>query len=92
VKKGEGKANLETIRLLEEQYYADHREYVAAADTAALKAALPGFEPGNTAALYYSYSVACGAGNQTFTATATPGSNAPPGSLTIDQSNNKTGW
>jgi len=88
VKKGEAKANLETIRLLEEQYYADRRQYVEAANTAALKTALPGFEPGNDANLHYEYSVECPT-TQTFTATATPKASAPSGNLTIDQANNK---
>ncbi|MHB8766768.1 MAG: type IV pilin protein [Deferrisomatales bacterium] len=93
-KKAEAKSNLETIRLLQEQYYADRRSYVAGADTAALKAALPGFEPGDPARLYYGYKVEAGAAGiaTSFTATATPGANAPAGNLTIDHQNNKTGW
>ncbi len=94
-KKSEAKANLQTIRLLEEQYYADNKTYVAGADTATLIANLPGFEPGNVADLHYTYSVAAGSTGSiatSFTATATPKASAPSGNLTIDQSNNKTGW
>ncbi len=91
-KRAEAKANLETIRLLEEQYYADHKQYVEAADTATLMANLPGFQPGNPDDLYYTYSVEFkGGDNQTFKATASPKANAPAGDLTIDESNNKTG-
>lgn len=91
-KRAEAKSNLETIRLLEEQYYADNRFYVEGADTDDLKANLPGFEPGNTADLYYTYSVAYDAGDdQTFIATATPTADAPAGNLTIDEENVKTG-
>ncbi len=92
----EAKSNLETIRLLQEQFYADRRQYVEGADTAALVLALPGFEPGDPAKLNYQYSAAFTGGNdQTFVATATPIGGAPPnpnhvsGNFTIDQSNNR---
>ncbi len=96
-KKSEAKAQLETIRLLQEQFYADNRTYVAGADTAALMAALPGFEPGNVADLHYTYSVAANAGTSndiatSFLATATPKASAPAGNLTIDETNARTGW
>ncbi|MDW7709341.1 MAG: type IV pilin protein [Deferrisomatales bacterium] len=94
-KMAEAKANLETIRLLQEQYYADNRVYLAGADTAALIADLPGFEPGNPGGLFYTYSVTLPGGNQTFLATATPTARGAPnpnhsgGLFTIDQQNNK---
>lgn len=91
-KRSEAKSNLETIRLLEEQFYADRRTYVAGADTAALVGALPGFEPGDPAKLHYVYSVTIGNNGQTFVAKGAPTANAPAGDLTIDQANNKTGW
>lgn len=96
-KKSEAKSNLQAIRLLEEQYFADNRTYIAAANTAALVTALPGFQPGDPAALYYTYSVASNSGaGQTiansFVATATPTASAPAGNLTLDEANNKTGW
>lgn len=92
-KRQEAKSNLETIRLLEEQAYADQRTYIAG-DTAALIANLPGFQPGDPAKLYYTYAVAAKAGKtiaDSFVATATPTASAPPTALTIDESNNKTG-
>jgi type IV pilus assembly protein PilE len=94
-KMAEAKANLETIRLLQEQYYADHRVYVAGGDTAGLIAALPGFEPGNPTGLFYTYSVTLPGGAQTFLATATPAAKGAPnpshadGLFTIDHQNNK---
>ncbi|MFU8856872.1 MAG: type IV pilin protein [Deferrisomatales bacterium] len=94
-KMAEAKANLETIRLLQEQYYTDNRAYVAAGDTTALITALPGFEPGNPAGLFYDYSVTLPGGDQTFTATATPTARGAPnpnhgsGLFTIDHQNNK---
>lgn len=93
----EAKANLQTIRLLEEQYFADNKTYLAGASTAVLKANLPGFQPGDPAKLFYSYSVASNTGlGQTiansFMATATPTASAPAGNLTLDEANNKTGW
>ncbi|GAB6064602.1 type IV pilin protein [Deferrisoma palaeochoriense] len=94
-RKSEAKSNLETIRLLEEQYYADYKTYVAGADTATLIANLPGFEPGNPADLYYDYKVEAGATGDiatSFKATATPKSGAPAGVLTINEKNEKTGW
>ena len=90
-KQSEAKSNLQTIRLLEEQFYADNRAYVEGSNTAALVASLPGFEPGNIADLNYGYMVAFTGGDQTFTATATPGPNAPAGVFTIDEANLKTG-
>ncbi len=91
-KRSEAKANLETIRLLEEQYYADNRVYVEGAATTTLMNNLPGFQPGNPGDLNYDYSVAfTGGDDQTFTATATPKAGAPVGIFTIDESNVKTG-
>jgi len=105
-KKGEAKANLETIRLLEEQFFADSRTYLAGADTIALTNAttgLPGFQPerdpNNSTdpfhRLHYTYKVeAVSTSNiaTSFKATAIPKATAPSGNLTIDESNNKTGW
>lgn len=96
-KRVEAKANLETIRLLQEQYYADNRRYVEGSYTTgsqslAASGALPGFQPGPPGGLRYDYSVAFKAGsNQTFVATATPKASAPAGNLTVDENNAKTG-
>ncbi|MBU4320146.1 MAG: prepilin-type N-terminal cleavage/methylation domain-containing protein [Nitrospinae bacterium] len=49
----EAYTNLQTLRLLEEQFYAENGAYVAGADTAAVMTALPGFKPGS--GLNYAY-------------------------------------
>lgn len=43
----EAYTNLQNLRLLEEQFYAENGSYVAGADTAAVMTALPGFKPGS---------------------------------------------
>jgi len=54
----EAKSNLETLRLLEEQFFAENSAYTnALANTAAIKAALPGFKPGAEDNLRFSYAV-----------------------------------
>lgn len=90
-KKSEAKANLETLRLLEEQYYADNRAYFAGVyNTTTTTLSALGFQPGAAASLHYNYAVAFNGGdNQTFTATATPKASAPSGNFTIDHQNNK---
>jgi len=96
-KRAEAKANLETIRLLQEQYYADNRTYVegvytTGSQTLSAAGSLAGFQPGPPAGLRYDYSVAFkGGDDQTFEATATPKANAPAGDLTVDENNMKTG-
>jgi type IV pilus assembly protein PilE len=103
-KRSEAKANLETLRLLEEQYFADQRTYLAGASTNALMAAgtgLPGFEPGNVADLNYDYKVEANPATTSniatsFRATATGKAGRVTGGtadvLTIDERNTKTGW
>jgi len=90
-KKTEAKSNLETLRLLEEQYYADNGKYVVAADTNALKALFPrGFQPGSK--LYFDYKVAfIGADNQTFIATAKEIAGSLPKDFTITNKNERDG-
>ena len=56
-KRTEYKTNLEIIKLLEEKRHAEQGTYIAAADTAALMLALPNFQPGVPADLYYEYTV-----------------------------------
>jgi type IV pilus assembly protein PilA len=52
----EAYTNLETLRLLEEQFYAENGAYTAtAANVAAIQALLPGFRPGT--GLNYDYAV-----------------------------------
>ncbi len=53
----EAKTNLSTIRLLEEQHFADQGEYIGADGVAAIKVALPGFEPGVETNLNYVYNI-----------------------------------
>jgi type IV pilus assembly protein PilE len=96
-KRQEAKANLETLRLLEEQYYADNRVYVAGvykSGNTTLQTAMPGFQPGTPGNLYYEYSVAVsavsGVADQAFVATATPTSRGPTGDLTINEKNEKS--
>lgn len=91
-RRAEAKSNLETIRLLEEQWYADMKTYVgtSAANTNALIAVNGfGFEPGNPSDLYYNYAV--NATSISFTATATSKANSSD-VLTIDEKNHKIGW
>jgi prepilin-type N-terminal cleavage/methylation domain-containing protein len=48
--------NLESLRLLEEQFFAENAQYTAsAANLAAIQALLPGFQPGNN--LNYNYRI-----------------------------------
>jgi len=89
-KRQEAKANLQTIRLLQEQYFADKRTYLAGADVNTLKANLPGFEPGTN--LLYDYKVEAGTSGDiatSFLATATPTAKAPAGDFTINEANEK---
>ena len=76
-KRTEYKANLEIIKLLEEKRRAEWGTYIAAANTAALKLALPHFQPGDAADLLYEYSVVCVDPQLDFTAIATGKANGP---------------
>lgn len=75
----EAKATLETIRLLQEQYYADRRTYRDGASLADLVTPpnhLPGFEPGTNVGRFFSFQVepdppATGSIATSFRATAT---------------------
>ena len=59
----EAMTNLESLRLLQEQYYAEEGTYTGDAGTcgadedniAAIRGELPGFKPGSVDALYFSY-------------------------------------
>ncbi|NOY52341.1 MAG: prepilin-type N-terminal cleavage/methylation domain-containing protein [Deltaproteobacteria bacterium] len=83
--------DLQSLRLLEEQYYAENNAYVEGADTATLKTNLPGFQPDSGS--QYDYDVAfSGTNNQTFTARATrkSGTGSDTGSpWTIDNTNTR---
>ena len=90
-KRTEYKANLEVIKLLEEKRHAEQGTYVNAADTLALMLALPTFDPGVPADLYYEYSVVCINDTLDFTAVATGKPNGPDDNkkFCIDQDNVK---
>ena len=89
-KKSEAKANLETLRLLEEQYYADNRAYFEGVyNTTTTTLSTLGFQPGNATSLHYNYAVAFTGGDQTFTAAATPKASAPAGNFTMTHENVK---
>ncbi len=60
--RSEAMTNLESIRLLEEQYYAENGDYTAGAgnctsdsDVTAIRGVLPAFKPGAVGDLYYYY-------------------------------------
>jgi prepilin-type N-terminal cleavage/methylation domain-containing protein len=63
--RSEAYANLEALRTLQEQYYAERGEYApydkttssALSDVSAIQAYLPGFKPGPDASLGYSYRI-----------------------------------
>ena len=90
-KRTEYKANLEIIKLLEEKRHAEQGTYIIGANTAALKVALPHFQPGDAANLLYDYSVTCVDSRLDFTATATGKATGPDSGkkFCIDQDNQK---
>ena len=70
----EAKTNLESLRLLQEQYFAENNQYTPAAvgvlnGVPAIQFVLPGFQPGVN--LNYNYSITANGANG-FWATATP--------------------
>ena len=69
-KRTEYKTNLDIIRLLEEKNRAELGVYVDAVNTADLMLALPNFQPGNPADLFYDYKVTTFLAGQQFTVTA----------------------
>ena len=68
--RAEASSNLQNLRLLEEQFFAENGAYVAGANTAALQAAMPGFKPGSS--LMYSYAITTAAGVGLSTPVPTP--------------------
>jgi len=100
----EAYSNLQNLRLLEEQYYAENGCYYStggactnsttAMDTLAeIQAVLPGFKPGDNASLSFTYSIATTGAPvaSAFTATATgkTGSRVDGDSFWIRQDNTK---
>lgn len=74
--RSEGFGNLEALRLLEEQFFAENARYTGnAANTAAVQGLLPGFQPGNNPKFNYSIAqnqdIAGNGQNPCFWATAT---------------------
>ena len=97
----EAKANLEAIRLLEEQRFAENGSYGTNSTTylftetvTSLQTLLPGFRPGNAAALNFDYQVVVGGTSITFTATATGKASSIVNGATfsIDNNNNRSGF
>jgi len=90
-KRTEYKTNLEIIKLLEEKLHAEMGTYTDAATTADLMLALPNFQPGVAADLFYEYSVVTFLAGQQFTAVATGKANGPDfgKKYCIDQDNQK---
>lgn len=108
----EAKSNLETLRLLEEQYYAENGVYaITAAGTACtsypctltykgtygtvdsgIEDLLPGFRPGDTNSLKFTYTLKIENSGTTFLATATgkDGTSVKDSTFTIDQNNNRS--
>jgi prepilin-type N-terminal cleavage/methylation domain-containing protein len=95
--RSEAKANLQSLRLLEEQYFAENGNYTAnLADITAIKSVLPGFKPGNEADLRFTYKVDQ---NVTITSALTPcfratatgktGTNVAGEEFKIDCNNNR---
>ena len=96
--RSEAKANLQSLRLLEEQFFAENGDYTAELDDiAAIKSVLPGFKPGNEADLRFAYKVeqnkdnAGAAQTPCFRATATgkTGTNVSGEIFRIDCNNNR---
>jgi len=96
----EAKANLEAIRLLEEQYFAENATYgpdgtyVYNEASTSLQTLLPGFRPGNPATLKFDYTLTIWGNGAAFTATATgkTGSFVEGATFSIDQDNNRSGF
>lgn len=106
--RSEAKANLETLRLLEEQYFAERGQYAPAGAALGTKmyykvgdtginTNLPGFTPGDASSLNFDYEIeitAVSGGRTTaFIARATgkAGTKVEGDTLTINNTNTKTG-
>ena len=85
--------DLQTLRLLEEQFFSENGNYAGPfVSTAAIQAvgALPAFQPDKTTMALYTYTITLPAGNLTFLATAArvAGTGTDTGSpWTIDNTN-----
>lgn len=103
--RSEASANLQTLRLLEEQYFVENGRYAPNPDAtwtyngtygvadSGIEDIFPGFKPGVVADLKYNYVVQSSGTGRAFLATATgkAGTNVSGDVLTIDQKNVKGG-
>jgi prepilin-type N-terminal cleavage/methylation domain-containing protein len=95
--RAEATSNLQSLRLLEEQYYAENASYTPSkSGLADIHSVLKGFNPGADSQLKYDYAITqnfstTGALNPCFKATATPRFEAASLSYNIDCLNNRTG-
>lgn len=100
--RSEASTNLQNLRLLEEQYFAENGRYAPNPDGSAtytttsttLQTAFPRFLPGSASTLSYNYSVTSSGTGATFTATAAGKAGtrvAGDANCTIDQNNTRTG-
>ena len=99
----EAKSNLESLRLLEEQFFAENSCYYRSSGNCAnatitgvpsIHAFLPGFKPGNETSLNYSYKIVI-SGNPSASAyraeaTGKSGSIVSGGKFCLDQDNSTT--
>lgn len=96
----EAYGNLQNLRLLEEQYFAEQGCYYKVGATCtnqtisgltSIQGFLPGFKPGTDTDLNYSYSITTATTGTTFTATATgkAGTRVAGDSFWINSDNNK---
>jgi type IV pilus assembly protein PilA len=85
----EAYSNLQNLRLLEEQFFAENGAYTAAAaNVAAIQALLPGFRPGT--GLSFNYAITVTVTPPCFVATATGTGGRVAGDVfTIDCNNNR---
>lgn len=94
----EAASNLQNLRMLAEQFFAENGTYATFNATSynqsstTLQTSLPGFKPGNAADLNYNYSATSNATTFTFTAAAKTGRRvAGDADCTINQNNVRTG-
>jgi type IV pilus assembly protein PilE len=99
----EAYSNLQNLRLLEEQFFAENGRYAPNPDAArnyngthgtaddGIEDVLPGFKPGDAASLNFSYSLQSSGTGTAFTATATgkSGTRVDGDSFWINQNNDR---
>jgi len=101
--RSEAIANLESLRLLEEQYFAENGCYYMVSSTCTdatitgitnIQNFLPGFRPGNDVSLRFNYQIVTTGNASSFTASATGKDGTPLANqtLSIDQDGNRIGF